>query len=63
MKILMVLTSHDRLGNTGKKTGFWPDWQPYVVTDGRFITGQNPASSEAAANAVVAQLTRPAHAR
>ena len=39
------------------------DWQPYVVTDGRLITGQNPASSEAAANAVVAQLTRPAHAR
>jgi putative intracellular protease/amidase len=23
MKILIVLTSHDRLGNTGKKTGFW----------------------------------------
>jgi putative intracellular protease/amidase len=23
MKILMVLTSHDRLGNTGRKTGFW----------------------------------------
>ncbi|CAN5303813.1 type 1 glutamine amidotransferase domain-containing protein [soil metagenome] len=23
MKILMVLTSHDRLGDTGKKTGFW----------------------------------------
>lgn len=23
MKILMVLTSHDRLGETGKKTGFW----------------------------------------
>ena len=23
MNILMVLTSHDRLGNTGKKTGFW----------------------------------------
>ncbi|MDI4636293.1 MULTISPECIES: type 1 glutamine amidotransferase domain-containing protein [Halomonadaceae] len=22
-RILMVLTSHDRLGNTGKKTGFW----------------------------------------
>ena len=22
-KILMVLTSHDELGNTGKKTGFW----------------------------------------
>lgn len=23
MRILMVVTSHDRLGNTGKKTGFW----------------------------------------
>lgn len=23
MKILLVLTSHDQLGNTGKKTGFW----------------------------------------
>jgi putative intracellular protease/amidase len=23
MTILMVLTSHDMLGNTGRKTGFW----------------------------------------
>jgi putative intracellular protease/amidase len=23
MKILLVLTSHDKLGNTGRKTGFW----------------------------------------
>ena len=23
MKILLVLTSHDELGNTGEKTGFW----------------------------------------
>ena len=23
MKILMILTSHDKLGDTGKKTGFW----------------------------------------
>ena len=23
MNILMVLTSHDKLGDTGKKTGFW----------------------------------------
>jgi putative intracellular protease/amidase len=23
MKILMVITSHDQLGNTGKRTGFW----------------------------------------
>ena len=23
MNILMILTSHDTLGDTGKKTGFW----------------------------------------
>ena len=23
MRVLMVLTSHDRLGDTGEKTGFW----------------------------------------
>jgi putative intracellular protease/amidase len=23
MKVLFVLTSHDPLGNTGRKTGFW----------------------------------------
>lgn len=33
-----------------------PDWQPHVVTDGKLITGQNPASSEPAARAVLAQL-------
>ena len=22
-RILMILTSHDQLGNTGRKTGFW----------------------------------------
>lgn len=33
MKILMVLTSHDRLGDTGKKTGFWLEElaAPYFV--------------------------------
>ncbi|GAN77211.1 type 1 glutamine amidotransferase domain-containing protein [Acidisphaera rubrifaciens] len=33
MKILMVLTSHDELGNTGKKTGFWLEElaAPYFV--------------------------------
>jgi hypothetical protein len=23
MKVLMVLASHDKLGDTGRKTGFW----------------------------------------
>lgn len=31
-------------------------WQPYVVTDGRLVTGQNPASSEAAAEDVLRLL-------
>jgi putative intracellular protease/amidase len=33
MKILMVLTSHDQLGNTGSKTGFWLEEfaAPYFV--------------------------------
>jgi putative intracellular protease/amidase len=33
MKILMVLTSHDKLGDTGKKTGFWLEEfaAPYYV--------------------------------
>lgn len=33
MKILMVLTSHDTLGDTGKKTGFWLEEfaAPYYV--------------------------------
>ncbi len=33
MNILIVLTSHDRLGNTGKKTGFWLEEfaAPYYV--------------------------------
>lgn len=33
MKVLMVLTSHDKLGNTGKKTGFWVEEfaAPYYV--------------------------------
>ncbi|WP_299725779.1 type 1 glutamine amidotransferase domain-containing protein [uncultured Endozoicomonas sp.] len=32
-KILMVLTSHDKLGNTGEKTGFWVEEfaAPYYV--------------------------------
>jgi putative intracellular protease/amidase len=33
MKVLMVLTSHDQLGNTGRKTGFWLEElaAPYFV--------------------------------
>ena len=40
-------------GNYSKSS----DWHPYVVTDGKLITGQNPASSEQAAQAVLASLS------
>ena len=32
------------------------DWQPHVVRDGLLITGQNPASSEAAAVSLLDKL-------
>lgn len=32
------------------------DWAPYVLTDGTLITGQNPASSEQGAHALLKQL-------
>ena len=32
------------------------DWQPYAITDGLLITGQNPASSEPAAHALLKKL-------
>jgi len=32
------------------------DWQPYAITDGLLVTGQNPASSEAAAQALLKLL-------
>src|SRR5262249_55938133 len=33
MKVLMVITSHDQVGNTGRKTGFWLEElaAPYYV--------------------------------
>lgn len=34
------------------------DWQPYTESDGRLVTGQNPASSEAAARLLLKQLDR-----
>jgi len=35
------------------------DWQPFVITDGRLITGQNPASSTLAAQGLLKLLTVP----
>jgi putative intracellular protease/amidase len=46
----------DMLTNNGGLYEKGADWQSFVVTDGHLITGQNPASSAAAARAVLAQL-------
>lgn len=39
-----------KLGGLYSKTS---DWQPYVLTDGLLVTGQNPASSAPAADALI----------
>jgi len=50
----------DMLKQSGGKYSRAEDWAPHVVTDGNLITGQNPASSEPAAAALVKQLHEPA---
>jgi putative intracellular protease/amidase len=46
----------DMLETNGARYERGPDWAPHVVTDGLLITGQNPASSEAAAEALLEKL-------
>lgn len=46
----------DSLKQNGGKYSKAADWQPYTVNDGNLLTGQNPASSEAGAGAVLQQL-------
>lgn len=43
-----------RLGGLYEKAG---DWESFAITDGRLITGQNPASSTAAAQALIKLLS------
>jgi len=51
MKILFVLTSHDQLGDTGKKTGFWVEEfaAPYyaLLDKGAEITVATPKGGQA----------------
>ena len=46
----------DMLKNNGGHYSKSGDWQPHVVSDGLLITGQNPASSEPAAQALLKML-------
>lgn len=46
----------DELKGKGGNYSKGDDWHPYTITDGNLITGQNPASSEQAAKAVLEML-------
>lgn len=46
----------DSLKASGASYSKGEDWQPYAVKDGLLITGQNPASSAATANALLGLL-------
>ena len=46
----------DELKGKGGNYSKGDDWHPYTITDGNLITGQNPASSELAAKAVLEML-------
>ena len=46
----------DELKGKGGNYSKGEDWHPYTITDGNLITGQNPASSELAAKAVLEML-------
>jgi putative intracellular protease/amidase len=48
----------DMLKENGGTYSKGADWQPYVVTAGHLITGQNPASSEPAAQEILKQLSK-----
>lgn len=47
----------DMLKQNGGRYSKVEDWQPHVVNDGLLITGQNPASSEPVAKALLAKLS------
>jgi putative intracellular protease/amidase len=48
----------DMLKSNGGRYTKGPDWAPHVAVDGLLITGQNPASSEPVAEALLAALKR-----
>jgi putative intracellular protease/amidase len=53
----------DMLRNNGGNYSRKEKWQPYAVSDGDLITGQNPASSEAVADALLHRLRIKGQAR
>lgn len=53
---IVPFSLEDALKRNGARYERGTVWQSYVVTDGRLVTGQNPASSEAAAHEVLRLL-------
>ncbi|MDB6026157.1 MAG: ThiJ/PfpI domain protein [Verrucomicrobiales bacterium] len=50
----------DELKRIGGRYEKAPDWESFAVVDGRLVTGQNPASSTAAAHALLELVMQPA---
>lgn len=50
---VVPLLLEDELIGKGGEYSKVDDWQPYAISDGKLITGQNPASSEAVAKALL----------
>ena len=52
----MPFLVEDMLKDNGGTYKKGDDWASFVVTDGKLVTGQNPASSEEAARKLLALL-------
>ena len=57
LSMVVPFLVEDMLKENGAIYSKAADWQSYVLTDGILITGQNPASSEAAAAALLKLLS------
>ncbi|MDR2317001.1 MAG: type 1 glutamine amidotransferase domain-containing protein [Pseudomonas sp.] len=55
-KVVPFLTENELGGRGGEYSKHDDPWMPYVVEDGRLITGQNPASTALLAEHVLAKL-------
>jgi len=58
LKDVVPFLLEDELINKGGDYHKGEDWGAFAVQDGLIITGQNPASSEVAAEKVIAHLNK-----
>ena len=55
---MLALGFDDELKRAGARYEKAADWESFAIVDGRLVTGQNPASSTAAARALLNVLTQ-----